>query len=323
MLACSAFGALLELRRSCKYDHRLRFDGRKSLAEGDNMGIWKNIFGRGRESSSEIPSEGTAPRVNFEATARRAMSTRQTVQLEIVEVYPLICDLEKALLQENPKEQDAFRRAYKGMTLECPTCGEFDEQVTSLIGMSGANLEDHFETIVAVGTSGTLLEGRCPGCGGSAITASFGPFTTGDKEAESIEVPPGPQLDPSIVPRILRSVRHYYWVPEGAGINLQNEVACWDDFMGRKWDCWVSQGIRHPMFIVRWHDLSRDDDGIAVCLDGVNSTWINTLVTTKTLCVVNGDVDIENHSGTVDNVIGLTLPDTIVERLEGLLRRDL
>lgn len=114
----------------------------------------------------------------FADFADKACRSRQIIMIQIKEAYPLVLALEKSLTKlKGLDAKVAFRKASDGIRLSCPRCGEYNEEardIALLAGQGGA-----FEQSKGVVFGGPIVaalgQGRCPGCNGEQVTASFDP----------------------------------------------------------------------------------------------------------------------------------------------------
>jgi hypothetical protein len=118
--------------------------------------------------------------------AKKACASRQTISILLKETYLLALALENALAAENGLEpRDTFQESRTGLALACPKCGEYNDQARDAVLLGGAGHADARLKGTEPGglTLTTLNQGRCPGCHGERVEATFGPEVDDDDGA--------------------------------------------------------------------------------------------------------------------------------------------
>lgn len=134
--------------------------------------MFSRLFGKKRQS--------------LEKFARRASKLGTSIVIEISEVSRLLDALTDALLEKyypTLERHEAFRHACNGLTLTCPNCGAFSEQVVlTLYNIGATSRLAQFRTRPGVQKQiflgpnvAALGEGQCPGCRGHSVHATFDP----------------------------------------------------------------------------------------------------------------------------------------------------
>ncbi|MBN1886000.1 MAG: hypothetical protein JW876_10830 [Candidatus Krumholzibacteriota bacterium] len=122
------------------------------------------------------------PDRSFSEFSRKAVLGRQSITLRLGDVHALVLVLEEALVANRGLERtEAFRRARDGISIACPNCGEYNDQAKGIVLLSGEGGALSQAKQVAYGgpNAAALGEGRCPGCGGETVTATFDPVAAG------------------------------------------------------------------------------------------------------------------------------------------------
>jgi len=155
------------------------------------MKFWRKLFTQKntKEIKDNIASQCPTPKLtvsdrekSFADFANKACESRQTIRIKLKEAYPLVLALEKAVIAEKGIEsREAFRRTSDNIILACPRCGEYNDEardIALLAGEGGA-----FEQMAGVKFGGptvaSLGQGRCPGCSGKEVDATFDPQIAG------------------------------------------------------------------------------------------------------------------------------------------------
>jgi len=118
----------------------------------------------------------------FADFAEKACHSPQMIMIKLKDAYPLVLAIEKSLTKvKGLDSKAAFRKASDGICLTCPKCGKYNDEardVALLAGQGGAF--DRSKGVVFGGPIVAALgQGRCPGCSGEQVTASFDPRITG------------------------------------------------------------------------------------------------------------------------------------------------
>lgn len=118
----------------------------------------------------------------FADFAEKACHSPQIIMIKLKEAYPLVLALEKSLTRvKGLDSKTAFRKASDGISLTCPHCGKYNDEARDVALLSGeGGAVGQFKGVVFGGPIVAALgQGRCPGCKGEQVTASFDPRTAG------------------------------------------------------------------------------------------------------------------------------------------------
>lgn len=154
-----------------RYEWRIHDEGRDPRTGGRTIVL--RIYQSA--ASSRAPSQArqtNAPR-SLNEFARRACKSKTTISVQMSEVSQLTDCLWDSLQEEYPdlESGEVLTHAQDGLTLSCPDCGQFSEQVVPFLGFAGMFQNATF----GGGNAAALAQGRCPGCGGSSVIATFDP----------------------------------------------------------------------------------------------------------------------------------------------------
>lgn len=132
-----------------------------------------------REKPKVVPRKPSMPSIgpkSLDQFVREACKSRSSVRIQIIQTASLIDMLKETLQREYPDldSGEVFSHAQNGLTLRCITCGtQFSQQVLSLLYLAGKGTMQR--AIFGGPNVATLARGRCPGCGGSTVEATFDP----------------------------------------------------------------------------------------------------------------------------------------------------
>jgi hypothetical protein len=127
-----------------------------------------------KPSGQPAPASAAAPG-SLEDFAQRACRSPQTITIPMLEVKGLQDALIDGLMKAYPhlSGTEAVSQASGGLSLRCPNCGQLSEQAVSYLYLAGTELT---QRAVFLGPNvAALAQGRCPGCGGSTVIATFDP----------------------------------------------------------------------------------------------------------------------------------------------------
>lgn len=173
------------------------------------MEIFNWIFGKKRNKLAapkvEIekkPSTTSAcvPQ-SLDEIARQACKSKTTISVQMIEISRLTDLLKDSLQKEYPdlESGEVLSHAQSGLTLRCPSCGPLSEQVVSYLYLAGSGM---MQGAVFGGPNvAALAQGRCPGCGGSSVVATFDPARIKARSAalagSAVESAKAPTLKPT------------------------------------------------------------------------------------------------------------------------------
>jgi hypothetical protein len=156
-----------------------------------------------REKPKVVPRKPSMPSIrpnSLDQFAREACKSRSSVRIQIIQSASLIDMLKETLQREYPDldSGEVFSHAQNGLTLRCITCGtQFSQQALSLLYLAGKGT---MQSATFGGPNvATLARGRCPGCGGSTVEATFDPAKIKARQ-EAIEVS---ALEATEVPKLV------------------------------------------------------------------------------------------------------------------------
>jgi hypothetical protein len=106
--------------------------------------------------------------------AWQACKSKTTISVQMREIHRLTHILEESLKKEYPDFEldEVIRHTISGLTLRCPTCGQFGEQAVQTIILGG---NQAVQTVGLGSNAAALLQGQCPGCSGSTVVTTFDP----------------------------------------------------------------------------------------------------------------------------------------------------
>jgi hypothetical protein len=149
------------------------------------MGFFDKMFGKKREgekiSPPPLPVEKKSgvqlsctgdPLMQF---AQSAIQTEKVIDVSIAQVCKLIHALQDVLKKTYPDMQndEILSQAEGGLSLRCPYCGQLSDQVIPYLLLSDSGI---MQNAVFMGPNvAALAQGRCPGCGGTRVFATFNP----------------------------------------------------------------------------------------------------------------------------------------------------
>jgi hypothetical protein len=127
-----------------------------------------------------VPSKKVAPTLGrslrpLDDFARAACKSTTSISVQMSEIEGLIDALKDSLEKEYPALDplEVFHHAQGGLVLRCPNCGQLTEQAVTMLYLGGSGI---MQQAIFLGPNvAALARGRCPGCGGSAVKATFDP----------------------------------------------------------------------------------------------------------------------------------------------------
>lgn len=128
---------------------------------------------------------GKSRDVRFAEFAEKACRSRQSIMIGLREAYPLSLAIRDALMKAKGLDSGAaFKKASGELRLACSKCGEYNDQAkdATLMGGEGGALDQMKGVMFGGPTVAALGQGRCPGCQGTKVTATFDPNPPGGPE---------------------------------------------------------------------------------------------------------------------------------------------
>ena len=112
----------------------------------------------------------------FAAFAESVCNSRQTITIELKDAWQLVLAVEEALTRvKGLDSHKAFQTACEDIILACPNCGEYNDSARNqvLLGGRGGAIDQMKVVIYGGPNVAALGQGRCPGCNGTKVMATF------------------------------------------------------------------------------------------------------------------------------------------------------
>ncbi len=155
------------------------------------MSFLKRLFGRGQKppqpqkpAVTRQPTQPITPTprpkpqatpYSHESFAVEAVRSGLSANIAIKDITKLIDAIRDVIQSQYPNLEsgEAFSFAQSGLTLACPRCGQFNDQIISMLYLAGSGM---FANAVFGGPNvAALAKGHCPNCNGETVVAAYSP----------------------------------------------------------------------------------------------------------------------------------------------------